>query len=93
MSPVCQWHVLVCHGYATRMYLYVNRMSLVCTHMSSVFPSHVLICHPYITVCTHMSSVYHSYVLVCQSYVLVCHPYVTRMWFYLLPLTFFTTMV
>ena len=61
-------------------------MLLVCTRMSSVCHSYVLVCLPYVTgmysyfirmslVCTRMSSV-------CHSYVLVCHPYVTRMYSY-----------
>ena len=54
----------------------------VCTRMSSVYRSYVLVCHPYVTrmyLChtydTRMASV-------CHSYVLVCHPYVTRMYSY-----------
>ena len=80
-----------CHLYAlifVSMYSYVTRMSLVCTRISSVCPSYVLVYHPYVTrmysyairmslVCTRMSSVYHSYVL-------VCHPYVTRMYSYVI---------
>ena len=88
MPYVYLWHALVLHAYATRMYFYVIRMSLVCTHMSSVCHSYVLLCHPYVTrmysyvirislVCTRMSSVWHSYVL-------VCHPYVTRMYAYVI---------
>ena len=67
---------------------HVISMSLVCTCMSSVCHSCVLVCHPYVTriysyvigmslVCTRMSSV-------CHSYVLVCHPYVTRMYSYVI---------
>ena len=68
------------------MYSYIIRMSLVCTRMSSVCHSYVLVYNPYVTrmyshvirmsiVCTRMSSV-------CHSYVLVCYPYVTRMYSY-----------
>ena len=73
MSSVCHSNVIrmSCHSYVTRMYSYVIRMSLVCTHMSSVCHSHVIRTS---LVCTRMSPV-------CHSYVLVCHPYVTRMWF------------
>ena len=58
-----------------RIYLYSIRMSLVCTRMSSVYHSYVIVCHPYVTRMYSMSSV-------CHSYALICHPYVTRMWFY-----------
>ena len=98
MPSVCQQHVLVCHPYVTRLYLYV----MICH-------SYALLCHPRVTrmylyvirmstVCTRMSSVCHSYVLgyhprvtlctylsfVCHSYVLahICHPYVTRVYIY-----------
>ena len=40
---------LVCHPYATRMYLYAILISLVCTHMSSVCHSYVLVWHLYVT--------------------------------------------
>ena len=77
------------------MYLYVIRMSLVCTLMSSVSHSYVLVCHPYLTrmysyvirmslICTHMSSV-------CHSYVLVCYPYVTRMYSYIIRMSLVST--
>ena len=76
---------LACHSHAICM-------SLVCTRISSVYHSHLLVCHPYVTrvylyvirmslVCTRMSSVCQSYVLVCHPYVLVRHLYVTHMWF------------
>ena len=68
MSSVCHSYVLVCLSYVTRMYLYVIRISLVCTRMSSV-------CHSYVLVCTPMSSV-------CHSFVPASHSYVTHMWFY-----------
>ena len=42
-------YVLVCHPYVTRIYSYVIRMSLVCTHMSSVCHSYVLVYQPYFT--------------------------------------------
>ena len=70
------------------MYSYVTRMPLVCTRISSVYHSYVLVCHPYITsmysyvirmslVCTRMSPA-------CHSYILVCHPYITRMCWYVI---------
>ena len=46
-------------------------MSVVCTRISSVCHSYVLVCNGMSLVCTPMSFVYHLYVL-------VCHPYVTR---------------
>ena len=49
ISFVCQSYVLVCHLHVTRMYSYVNRISLICTRMSSVCHSHRLVCHPYVT--------------------------------------------
>ena len=72
------------------MYAYFIRMSLVCTHMSSVCRPYVLVCHSRVTrmyqhmysyvnrtsfVCTHISPV-------CHSYVHVCHPYLIRMYSY-----------
>ena len=77
---------LAYHPYVTCMYSYVIRMSLVCTRISFICHSYVLVCHLYVTrmysyvirmslVCTRMP-------FLCHSYVLVCHPYVTRMWFY-----------
>ena len=78
-------------------------MSFVCTRMSSVYHSYVLVCHPFVTrmylyvirislVCTRMSSICHSYVLVClsvcHSYVLIGHPYVTRMYCYVIRMPF-----
>ena len=61
-------------GNTARMYSYVIRMSLVCSRVSSVYHSYVLVFHPYVTrmyshvirmslVCTRMSSVCHSYVV------------------------------
>ena len=75
----------VCQSY---VYSYVICMSLICTRMSSICHSYVLVCHPCVTlmysyvirmslVCTRMSSV-------CHSYVLVCYPYVTRMYSYVI---------
>ena len=69
-------YVLVSHSYNIHMYLYVIRISLVCTRMSYVCHSCGLACHSYITcmslVCIRMS-------FVCRSYVFACHSYVTRM--------------
>ena len=50
-------------------------MLVVCTRMSSVFHSYVLLCNVISLGCTRMSSV-------CHSHLLVCHLYVTRMSFY-----------
>ena len=89
VSFLCHSYVIVYHPYATRIYSYVIRMSLVWTcmssvsiRMSSICHSYVirmsLVCHPYVT---RMSSVCHSYVicisLVCTRVSLVC----TRMSF------------
>ena len=49
LSSACHSHVSVHDAYVTRMYLYVIRMSLVCTRMSSVCRSYVLVYHPYVT--------------------------------------------
>ena len=50
-------------------------MSFVCTGMSSLCHSYVIVCIRILLICTRMSSL-------CHSYVLVCHPYVTRMYAY-----------
>ena len=60
--------------YVTRMYLYSIHMSLVCTRVSFLYHSYVIVCYPYVTrmysyvicmslICTHMSSLCHSYVI------------------------------
>ena len=59
------------------MYSYVISMSLVCTRMSFQ-------CHFYVLVCNGMSLVYTRIPYVCYSYVLVCHPYVTRLYSYVI---------
>ena len=72
-------------------------MSLVCTRMSSVFHSYVLLCHSYVTRMysyvirmslerTRMSSV-------CHSYVLVCHLYVTRMYLHVIRVSLVCTLM
>ena len=61
----------------------ILRIPFVCTPMSLVYHSYVLICHSYDTcvsfVCISMLLVSHSYVLICHSYVtrmsIVCHSY------------------
>ena len=74
---------------------HVIRMSLVCTNISLVYHSYVLLCHRYVTrmypyvirmslVCIRMSSVRHSYVL-------AYHPYVTRMYLYVICITLVCT--
>ena len=72
------------HMYVTHIYLYVMRMSLVCTCMSFVRHLYVLVYHLYVTrmysfvIC--MSLVYTRTSLVCHLYVLpACYSYVTRM--------------
>ena len=69
-------YVLVSHSYNIHMYLYVIRISLVCTRMSYECHSCALICHSYVTcmslVCIRMS-------FVCRWYVFACHLYVSRM--------------
>ena len=64
-TSVCHSHVLVCHQYVTRIYSNTIRMSLVCTRISFVFHSYVLVCH--------------SDVLVCHPYVTHMYSYVIRM--------------
>ena len=65
-------------------------MPFVCTRMSSVYHSYVLVCHAYVTRMYSYVTRIHSYVIrislvftrmssVCHSYALVCHPYVTRL--------------
>ena len=94
MSFACQSCVTRMCLYFIYMYMYGIHMSLVCTRMSSVYHSYVLVCDGMSLVCTRMSSVYHSYVLVCDgmsfvcsgmssvfhSHLLVCYLYVTRMY-------------
>ena len=80
VTPMC-WYFILCAA----MYWYAIYMSLVCTGMSSVCHSYVLVCNGMSLICTCTSFVCHSYVVyvtVCHSYVLVCHPYVSRMQFY-----------
>ena len=77
-----------CHPYVTRMSFvcHVIRMSLVCTCMSPVSHSYILVCHPYVThvylyvipmyTCViRMSLVCTRMSSVCLSCVLVCHSY------------------
>ena len=54
--------------YVTRMYLYSIHMSLVCTRVSFLYHSYVIVCYPYVT---RM----YSYVI----YVTHMHSYVIRM--------------
>ena len=69
----------------------------LCTRMSSVFHSYVLLCHSYVTRMysyvirmslerTRMSSV-------CHSYVLVCHLYVTRMYLHVIRVSLVCTLM
>ena len=77
-------------SYVSRIYSYVICMSFVCTRLSSICHSYVLVCHPYVTrmhsyvirmslVCTPMSSICHSNVLACHSYVARMYAYPIRM--------------
>ena len=81
MSSVCHSHVLVCNG----MSLVCSRMSLVYTLMPLVCTLVLSVCHSYVIcmslVRTRMSSV-------CHSYVLLFHPYVTRMYLYVICMSF-----
>ena len=63
-------------------------MSLVCTGISSVCRSYVLVCHPYFFfffLSAYFTRIY-SYIicmsLVCTRMSSVCHPYVTRLYSY-----------
>ena len=91
MSFVCHLDVICMRSYLS-----------LCTLMSPVCHSFVLVYHPYVPrmysyaihmslVCTRMSSVFLSYVPVCHSYVLVCHPYVTRMYSYVIRMSLVCT--
>ena len=77
----------VCHSYVftyvIRMYPNVIHISLVCTPVSSVCYSYLLVCHVAPLLYTRLSWYGNrmcSYVVVCHSYVLECHRYVTRMY-------------
>ena len=96
MISSCHSHAICLRSYFIYMYSYAIRMWVVCTRISSVYHSYVLVCNgtslTFILmspVCTRMSSVRHSCILVCiymsslcHLRVLMCHPYVTSMWFY-----------
>ena len=70
------WH-------ATRMYLNVIRMSLIChPHVTRIYLYFIRL--P--LVCTRMSSAYHSYL-----YVLEFHPYVNRVYSYVLRMSLVCT--
>ena len=80
-----------CHSYVTCMCLYfifmyshAIRMSLMCTLISSICHSCVLLYHLYVTRLNSYVMVCHPYVtrmsIVFHSHLLVCHPYVTRMY-------------
>ena len=57
-------HVICMRSYFIYMYPYAIRMSLVCTHMSSVCHSYVLVGHSHVLVC-------HPYVLWMYSYIIL----------------------
>ena len=85
MSSICDLHII--------------RMLLVCSRMSFICHSYVLVCHP---LCHSYALVWHPYVIrmysfvicmslvctrlsfVCHSYVLVCHSYVTSVYSYVI---------
>ena len=81
-------------------------MSLVCTRMSFVCESYVLVIRMSLA-CTRVSSVCHSYVLVCNSMSLVCtrmsfachsfvlivHPYITFMYSYVVCMSLVCTRI
>ena len=85
-----------CHSYVILTSLACARILSVCTRMSPVGHSYVLVCNGMSLEYTHMSFVCRWYVLVCHpydpyvtpmySYVprmsFVCHPCVTRMYSY-----------
>ena len=71
----------VCHSYANLMYSYVTHMSFVCH-------SYVLICYLHVLVCNGMSLACTRFLSVYYSYVLVCLPYVTRMYSYVIRMSF-----
>ena len=41
--------LLVSHPYVTRMYLHVTGMPPICTRISPIFYSYVLVCHAHVT--------------------------------------------
>ena len=84
MSHVCYSYVTLMCLYFIYMYSYAIRMSLVCTRMSSVCHLYVLACNGMSFVCTRMSSVFHSHLL-------VSHPYVTRMYSYVIRMSLVCT--
>ena len=77
MSFACHSYVIVCHSYVVCIISYVIRMSVVCTCMSFVRHSYVLIRHSYVLVChpyvTHMYSYVLCMSLVCTRMSSVCH--------------------
>ena len=92
MLSACHSNVICmsCHPFVTHMYSYIIRISLVCTRMTLICHSFVIVCYPYVTrmysyvirislVSTRMSSVWHSYVVVSQPYVTHMYSDVIRM--------------
>ena len=77
MLSSCHSHAICMRSYSIYMYLYAMRMWVVCTRISSV-------CHSYVLVCNGMSLTFILMSSVYDSYVLVCHPYVTRMYSYII---------
>ena len=85
---------------------YVIRMSLVCTRVSFVSHSYVLVCHPCVTrmysYVIRISLICYSYVIrmslvctcmsfVCHWYILVCHSYVTGIYWYVIRMSLVCT--
>ena len=91
MSFACHSHVICMRSFFIYMYTYAIRMSVVCTRISSVRHSYVLVCNGMSLACTRVSSAFHSHVLLCHSYVLVCDPYVTLMHSYVIRMSLVCT--
>ena len=86
MSLICQLHVPECHSLYSCMpfscHLCVIRTPFVCTPMSFIYHSNVLVCYFYVIcislVCIRMSFVWHQYVLVSHSHVTLMYSHVIR---------------
>ena len=91
MSFACHLDVICMRSYLS-----------LCTLMSPVCHSFVLVYHPYVPrmysytihmslVCTRVPSVCHSYVRVCHPYFYRMYPYVTRMYSYVIRMSLVCT--
>ena len=65
-------------------HLYVIRMLFLCTRLSFICHSYVIVCHLY---AIRMSVECARRSFACHSNMLVCHSYVTCLWFYHEPYT------